>query len=138
MCGIAGMLLPPDRYVDQGAVERMGGALRHRGPDNSGSFCDRNYGVAHTRLSILDLSPAGNQPFNDGAYNLVYNGEIYNYPDLRQELLDRGVALAGTSDTEVLFRLLILDGVAPNPPAPAGDVRIQLLRRTRADGLPVS
>jgi asparagine synthase (glutamine-hydrolysing) len=75
--------------------------------------CDRNYGVAHTRLSILDLSPAGNQPFVDGQYSLVYNGEIYNYLDLRQELLDRGVELTGTSDTEVLFRLLILDGVEP-------------------------
>ena len=111
MCGIAGVLRPPGQVVDQAALERMGGALRHRGPDNAGSFSDRNYGIAHTRLSILDLSPAGNQPFVDGRYSLVYNGEIYNYPDLRQELLDRGVELTGTSDTEVLFRLLILDGV---------------------------
>jgi asparagine synthase (glutamine-hydrolysing) len=111
MCGIAGVLLPPDRAVDPEAIERMGCALQHRGPDNAGSLCDRNYGVAHTRLSILDLSAAGNQPFVDGPYSLVYNGEIYNYLDLRRELLDRGVVLSGTSDTEVLFRLLILDGV---------------------------
>lgn len=113
MCGIAGVLLAHERRVDPIEVERMGAAVHHRGPDNAGSHCDANYGVAHTRLSILDLSPAGNQPFVDGPHSLVYNGEIYNYLDLRQDLLDRGVPLTGTSDTEVLFRLLILDGVEP-------------------------
>jgi asparagine synthase (glutamine-hydrolysing) len=91
----------------------MGAAVHHRGPDNTGAFCDGNYGVAHTRLSILDLSAAGNQPFVDGPHTLVYNGEIYNYLDLRQDLVARGVPLSSTSDTEVLFRLLILDGVEP-------------------------
>lgn len=111
MCGIAGALMAPGHDIDPAEIDRMGHALRHRGPDNVGAFCDGQYGVAHTRLSILDLSPAGNQPFVDGRYSLVYNGEIYNYLDLRQGLIDRGVPLAGTSDTEVLFRLLILDGV---------------------------
>ena len=126
MCGIAGVLLPPGREVDRRAVDHMGGALRHRGPDNSGSLCDRNYGVAHTRLSILDLSAAGNQPFIDGQYSLVYNGEIYNYLDLRQELVDRNVELIGTSDTEVLFRLLILDGIEKTL-NDSGHVCLQLL-----------
>jgi asparagine synthase (glutamine-hydrolysing) len=107
------VLLAPDRQVDPGEVDRMGDTIGHRGPDYAASFCDRNYGVAHTRLSILDLSPAGNQPFIDGPHTLVYNGEIYNYLDLRQDLMDRGVELRGTSDTEVLFRLLILDGIEP-------------------------
>jgi asparagine synthase (glutamine-hydrolysing) len=116
MCGIAGVLLPPRRRVDPETIDRMGSTLRHRGPDFCASFCDANYGVAHTRLSILDLSPAGNQPFVDGRFSLAYNGEIYNYPDLRNEVLERGVELTGTSDTEVLFRLLILDGVGATLP----------------------
>lgn len=91
----------------------MGAAVCHRGPDSNGSACDGSYGVAHTRLSILDLSPAGHQPFVDGPHSLAFNGEIYNYLDLRQDLLDRGLHLVSTSDTEVLFRLLILDGVEP-------------------------
>lgn len=111
MCGIAGVLLGPDRSVDAAGIGRMRDALCHRGPDHAATHLERNYGVAHTRLSILDLSPAGNQPFIDGPHSLVYNGEIYNYLGLRQELIDRGIPLRGTSDTEVLFRLLILDGV---------------------------
>lgn len=111
MCGIAGVLLRPGKRVDPDRVAQMGEAIHHRGPDNFGTHVHENYGVAHTRLSILDLSAHGNQPFVRDGFSLAYNGEIYNYLDLRRELVDEGVEFQGTSDTEVLFNLLILDGV---------------------------
>lgn len=111
MCGIAGMLLAPGRTVDRHRLEAMGHTLDHRGPDNFGCLVADHYGVSHTRLSILDLSSAGNQPFVDDRYSLIYNGEIYNYLDLRDELLDMNIELESTSDTEVLFRHLALFGV---------------------------
>jgi asparagine synthase (glutamine-hydrolysing) len=116
MCGIAGMLLASGREVDPSDVEAMGRTLEHRGPDNFGSFVQGHYGVSHTRLSILDLSDAGNQPFRDGRYSLIYNGEIYNFLELRQQLIARGISLRSTSDTEVLFQHLITFGVEPTLP----------------------
>lgn len=111
MCGIAGMLLAPNKDVQQSQLEAMGTRLQHRGPDNFGCVIQENYGAAHTRLSILDLSAAGNQPFANERYTLIYNGEIYNYLDLQAPLLEQGVTLKSTSDTEVLFHHLILFGV---------------------------
>lgn len=111
MCGIAGMLLAPGRTADPALLRAMGGVLDHRGPDNFGAETDGNYGVAQTRLSILDLTEAGNQPFADDRHSLVYNGEIYNFPALREKLVQRGRVLTGGSDTEVLFHHLVEFGV---------------------------
>ena len=105
------MLLAPGKRVDDARLTQMGATVEHRGPDNFGSYVRENYGVAQTRLSILDLSDAGNQPFFDDRYSLVYNGEIYNFVDLGEQLLAQGVRFEGTSDTEVLFHHLIKFGV---------------------------
>src|SRR5439155_6943445 len=107
MCGIAGVLDTGLEYVP-GLESRLGamqGLLRHRGPDGSGTWMhsNRHVGFAHQRLSIIDLSPAGAQPMTDGAGNwITYNGEIYNYLELREELGEH--TFTGHSDTEVILR----------------------------------
>lgn len=104
MCGIAGMLGQPDTSRLAGAID----TLRHRGPDSEGTWTDppQTIGLAHTRLSIIDL-PGGGQPlFNeDSTIAVVFNGEIYNYVELRSELATRGHRLRTESDTEVLVHL---------------------------------
>ncbi|MDQ8757227.1 asparagine synthase (glutamine-hydrolyzing) [Sphingosinicella sp. LHD-64] len=110
MCGIAGFLQegPPERDA-RSTLRRMTDALAHRGPDDGDLWLDENVGVAlgHRRLSIIDLSVAGRQPMQSasGRYVTVYNGEIYNYRDLRAELESCGAApkWRGHSDTEVML-----------------------------------
>jgi len=84
-------------------------AIRQRGPDSQGEFFDPNFqiGLAHTRLSILDLSSAGHQPMHseDGILSIVFNGEIYNFQTLRAELISQGVRFHSSTDTEVLLAL---------------------------------
>ena len=95
-------------------VEPMQIRLTHRGPDDRGLFTSNpgRCALAHTRLSILDLSPAGHQPMStpDGRYWIVFNGEIYNYRELRQELERTGETFASQTDTEVILRLYARDG----------------------------
>jgi asparagine synthase (glutamine-hydrolysing) len=118
MCGLAGLLLPSAARQEQeltALATAMGGALQHRGPDDSGVWADARAGVAlaHQRLSILDLSPLGHQPMAsvDGRYVLAYNGEIYNFGELRAELEARGASFRGHSDTEVLLAAFTAWGV---------------------------
>lgn len=115
MCGIVG-------YVGAGNVDALESAMRaiaHRGPDDSGLFVDpfARVGLGHVRLSIIDLSPLGHQPMEalGGNVQLVFNGEIYNYRELRRELEAKGVAFRGTSDTEVLLQLYLAEGHAMLP-----------------------
>lgn len=93
----------------------MSDQVRHRGPDADGLWLDREAGIAlgHRRLSILDLSPSGAQPMRsaDGRWTMVYNGEIYNYLEIRAELEDRGVSFIGHSDTEVVLEAIALWGI---------------------------
>ncbi|MDD4900821.1 MAG: asparagine synthase (glutamine-hydrolyzing) [Patescibacteria group bacterium] len=101
MCGIAG-------YFGQGSQEilkKMTGALRHRGPDDEGFYVDNNVGLGHRRLSIIDLSAGGHQPMSshDGNIWLVFNGEIYNFKELRAGLENRGHKFKSHSDTEVIL-----------------------------------
>lgn len=88
-------------------VARMADTLRHRGPDDGGTWCDADAGIAlgHRRLSIIDLSPLGHQPMvsASGRYIIAFNGEIYNFPELRADLEAAGVKFRGHSDTEVLL-----------------------------------
>src|SRR5215470_13149912 len=89
MCGIAGIYnFRSCRPVDRDVLGRMTRSLAHRGPDDEGLFLDGALGVGHRRLSILDLSERGHQPMTtpDGRYTISYNGEIYNYLELRKEL----------------------------------------------------
>lgn len=94
MCGIAGILSSVPLGDAQPALAQMLSALRHRGPDDQGIFrsASGHAALAHARLSILDLSPAGHQPMStpDGRLTIVFNGEIYNFQELRATLQDRG------------------------------------------------
>jgi len=112
MCGIAGFLGPWSGQL----AEAMVASLRHRGPDDEGCHFDAAAGLAlgHTRLSIIDLTDAAHQPMStaDGRYTISFNGEIYNYRSLRDELVAAGIQLRTRSDTEVLLALYVRDGAA--------------------------
>ena len=110
MCGIAGILtgsFPPSNL--ETLIERMQSALRHRGPDDRGIYIStaRQAAIAHTRLSILDLSPTGHQPMSiaDGRYWITFNGEIYNFRELRRTLVAQGEKFHSQTDTEVILKL---------------------------------
>lgn len=107
MCGIAGIALAdPNGQVDRARLAAMSLAILHRGPDGEGTFCAPGVGLAHRRLSIIDLE-GGTQPIGneDGSIQVVFNGEIYNYRELRADLEQKGHRFATNSDTEVLVHL---------------------------------
>jgi asparagine synthase (glutamine-hydrolysing) len=107
MCGICGKLqYDPEASVDPELLDRMICAISHRGPDGRGTYISGPIGLGHTRLSIIDLT-TGAQPISneDKTLWVVYNGEIYNFPQLRQELLERGHHFQSTTDTEVIVHL---------------------------------
>ncbi|MFN2399749.1 MAG: asparagine synthase (glutamine-hydrolyzing) [Gemmatimonadaceae bacterium] len=105
MCGIAGIVTSENVPANEGVVAAMTAALGHRGPDGHGGWCDTGIALGHRRLSIIDLTDAGQQPMLDesGRYVLVYNGEIYNYLELRRELEDKGYRFRSHTDSEVLL-----------------------------------
>jgi len=105
MCGIVGMFLR-EAACDESVVARMRDLVTHRGPDDAGSFVAGPLGLGHRRLSIIDLG-GGHQPMStaDGRWTIVYNGEIYNYLQLRRELEAEGVRFRTDSDTEVILQL---------------------------------
>jgi len=107
MCGIAGVLYADrHRAADQSVLQQMGDAIAHRGPDGEGFFKANNVGLIHRRLAIIDLA-GGDQPIanEDESVQVVFNGEIYNYPELRKQLEVRGHRFRTNSDTEVLVHL---------------------------------
>jgi asparagine synthase (glutamine-hydrolysing) len=105
MCGIAGMLYRDGRTPEEQVLRRMAAAMRHRGPDGQGWHRARNLGLVHTRLSILDLSEAGSQPMflPDKSLAVTFNGEIYNFIELRKELEALGARFFSNCDTEVIL-----------------------------------
>lgn len=107
MCGINGFT-----FTDPAVLRRMHAATRHRGPDDQGFFEAPGISFAHNRLSIIDPSPAGRQPMTtaDGRYTITFNGEIYNYHELRGELERAGVRFQSQSDTEVLLYAFAREG----------------------------
>ena len=111
MCGIVGIIKKTDK-VDSVSLKIMTDAISHRGPDGEGHWVHTNnkVGLGHRRLSILDLSDAANQPMHSpcGNYTMVFNGEIYNYLELKQDLLDKGEIFQTESDSEILLRLYML------------------------------
>src|ERR1700709_1935271 len=108
MCGFFGHL----GHNGSAPVELQSALLRHRGPDEHGAAAGHGWLLGFRRLSILDLSPAGSQPMwtPDRRFCLVFNGEIYNAPELRRELEAAGIRFRGGSDTEVLLHLLTRRG----------------------------
>ncbi|MBL1280568.1 MAG: asparagine synthase (glutamine-hydrolyzing) [Fluviicola sp.] len=108
MCGIAGVLSLNKGHVDSGIVSKMTDAIAHRGPDGFGIWKNEEQSIClgHRRLSIIDLSDKANQPFHyKDRYSIVFNGEIYNYIELRDDLISKGYSFETESDTEVLIAL---------------------------------
>ena len=125
MCGLAGFWAPSGSPLEGDAIlRRMAQSLQHRGPDGEGYWSDPTSGIAlaHRRLSILDLSPLGSQPMSsyDGRYVIAFNGEIYNFAELRDELQHLGCVFRGRSDTEVLLAALVRWGLGPTLKRSAG------------------
>ncbi len=115
MCGIAGCVAPADEAPDREALERMGTALVHRGPDDQGIALEGNVGLVNRRLAIVDPTPAGHQPMTgaDGGWLLTYNGEVFNHQELRDEL--GPLPWRGHSDTETVLEALARWGAAALP-----------------------
>ncbi len=105
ICGITGILRLDGHPADEALVRRMTDRLRHRGPDNQAVWCEGTVGLGHTRLSIIDVSADANQPMTsgDGRWTMVYNGEMYNFPEVRVALESKGVPLRTGSDSEVFL-----------------------------------
>jgi len=108
MCGIAGVLDRDGVPVDPSLLEAMTRVLAHRGPDGEGTFIDGSFGMGHRRLAILDLTDAGRQPMEspDGDLVITYGGEVYNFPELRAELIGGGHTFRSRTDTEVVLHAL--------------------------------
>src|SRR5438309_371683 len=106
MCGIAGMIAREGETVTEEKVRRMTDTIVHRGPDDEGIYARENIGLGMRRLSIIDLSGGAQPIYNeDRTIAVVFNGEIYNFPDLRKELEGRGHQFYTRSDTEVIAHL---------------------------------
>lgn len=114
MCGIAGLIYLNGRSVSPVVLQRMTDAIAHRGPDGEGHWIEGNVGLGHRRLSIIDLSPAGHQPMisADHRYVLSYNGEIYNFRELRTELEAAGYWFRSKTDSEVVLHAIAHWGTA--------------------------
>jgi asparagine synthase (glutamine-hydrolysing) len=112
MCGLSGILHLDGSPVDPGLLMKMTYQLQHRGPDGQGLYCEDGVGLGHQRLSILDLSEHGRQPMSskDGQWMIVFNGCIYNYPNLKDALLQKGHHFVSTGDTEVICEGLASEG----------------------------
>lgn len=115
MCGIAGIISNNPHHVSEPLIRKMTDSIEHRGPDGEGIWISGNgqVGLGHRRLSIIDLSTEANQPMHYmDRYTLVFNGEIYNYIELREGLVKKGYAFRTQSDTEVLLALYHENGEA--------------------------
>ena len=112
MCGIAGYIIKTDEPASMSEkLQAAQDCIAARGPDDKGSFIDDKVGFTHRRLSIIDLSKDAAQPMRDGDYVLSFNGEIYNYKELKESLLKEGVSFRTESDTEVLLKLFQQKGI---------------------------
>src|SRR3990172_10282747 len=104
MCGIAGIIDPTlNREEGECLLEKMLQSIRHRGPDNSSTWVEMPVLLGHNRLSIIDLSDAANQPMEYDDLVVVYNGEVYNYVEIKDDLIKKGYRFRTTSDTEVIL-----------------------------------
>ena len=120
MCGINGIFnFKSLQHVDENRLCFMRDAMILRGPDDAGFYVDKNLGLGHRRLSILDVSSAGHQPFlsKSGRFAMVFNGEIYNFKDFYPEIRAAGYNIETKSDTEILMILFEQHGILPMQPA---------------------
>src|SRR6058998_3428707 len=106
MCGISGIYRRGDAPIEEARLLAMRDDQTHRGPDDVGLRTGRHIGLAFNRLAIIDLSPAANQPMasEDGTVSIVFNGEIYNFQEVRRDLEGRGRRFRTRSDTEVILQ----------------------------------
>src|SRR5688572_4722791 len=113
MCGIVGIFNVDGQPVSPALLRRMTDAVAHRGPDGEGFYTDSFIGLGHRRLAIIDLSPAGHQPMitSDRNHALTYNGEIYNFQELRAELESLGHRFHSRTDSEVVLHAYVEWGV---------------------------
>ena len=113
MCGILGVYNLKGNNVDQESTILMGNELNHRGPDGDGTYFENNIGLVHKRLAILDTSENGKQPMHskDGNWVIVFNGCIYNFKELRKDLIEKGHVFVSESDTEVIVEGLSAYGI---------------------------
>ncbi len=112
MCGISGIFNLNSSPVDEQSIMKMNELIHHRGPDGEGVYVNGNIGIGNTRLAIIDLRHTADQPMYDAdkRYVIVYNGEIFNYVELRNELIEKGCRFNNNSDTEVVLNLYKLYG----------------------------
>jgi asparagine synthase (glutamine-hydrolysing) len=112
MCGICGIIRFDENKAKASDLTLMMQKQKHRGPNDESIFIDKNIGFGFVRLSIIDLSLAGRQPMHDksGRYTLIFNGEIYNYIELREDLIAKGISFESKTDTEVLLNMYIVYG----------------------------
>lgn len=112
MCGIAGWWNLDEKPIKKSVFLNMTNILKHRGPDAMGVYFEKNLGLGHRRLSVIDLSELGNQPMKDksGRYWIIYNGEIYNFPTLKKQLGNLGYRFKSRTDTEVVLYSFIAWG----------------------------
>jgi len=105
MCGISGVIYKNINQKDyKTEIQDMNNFIKHRGPDDSGIYVEKNFVFGHTRLSIIDTSCAGHQPMlYENKYIITYNGEVYNYLEIKEELLELGYKFKSNSDTEVII-----------------------------------
>lgn len=104
MCGIAGVVNLNNKPLEQKTLQQMADTIIHRGPDDEGFYIDNAFGLANRRLAIIDLSPAGHQPMQSGDFWITYNGEVYNFLELRKELEAKGRKFKSRTDTEVILQ----------------------------------
>ncbi len=113
MCGISGIVSFSGKPIEPASIKTMMKKMKHRGPNDEGTYFDKGIGLGFVRLSILDLSPLGHQPMHDETdrFTIIFNGEIFNYIELREELLAKGHRFKSQTDTEVLLHAYIEYGV---------------------------
>lgn len=104
MCGISGIINKNSLKVEQNEIQKINDLISHRGPDDEGFYFEKNFAFGHRRLSILDLSSDGHQPmYYLDRYVITYNGEVYNYLEIKDELMKDGYRFTSHTDTEVIL-----------------------------------
>jgi len=104
MCGISGIINKNGKSVDKSQIKKMNNLIIHRGPDDEGFYFESNFAFGHRRLSIIDLSSDGHQPMHyTNKYVIIYNGEVYNYLEIKEDLQKDGYVFYSRTDTEVIL-----------------------------------